>query len=70
MENKIFESDHRMSEAGSGGITWEQVRQMPVIRLYAGDVPKQKEYEGMIGLSLNRNDQKDPPGHFNFGPCQ
>ena len=30
---------------------------MPVMRLYAGDVPKQKEYEGLIGLSLSRNDQ-------------
>lgn len=38
-------------------ITWEQVKQMPVIRLYAGDVHKQKEYEGLIGLSLSRNDQ-------------
>jgi SAM-dependent methyltransferase/glycosyltransferase involved in cell wall biosynthesis len=37
--------------------TWQQVRQMPVIRLYAGDVPEQKEYEGVIGLSLGRNDQ-------------
>lgn len=40
----------------SQAITWEQVKQMPVIRLYAGDVPEQKEYEGLIGLSMSRND--------------
>ncbi len=28
---------------------------MPVIRLYSGDVPERKEYEGLIGLSLTRN---------------
>jgi len=40
----------------SQAITWEQIKQMPVIRLYAGDVPEQKEYEGLIGLSVSRND--------------
>ncbi|MHC4112538.1 MAG: glycosyltransferase family protein, partial [Planctomycetota bacterium] len=40
----------------SQNITWEQVKQMPAIRLYAGDVPAQKEYEGVVGLSLTHND--------------
>jgi tetratricopeptide (TPR) repeat protein len=42
--------------ATSQNITWEQIKQMPVTRLYAGDVPAQKEYEGVVGLSLTRND--------------
>jgi len=56
-ERQSSSSNDSTSKIGSEEITWEQVGRMPVIRLYAGDVPKQKEYEGLIGLSLSRNDQ-------------
>lgn len=38
---------------------WEQLKQMLVIRLYAGDIPQKyiREYGGMVGLSLKRNDE-------------
>jgi predicted SAM-dependent methyltransferase len=31
---------------------------MPIIRLYAGDIPDLREYDGLIGLSLTRNDSR------------
>ena len=45
-----------VESATSQNITWEQVKRMHVIRLYAGDVPAQKEYDQVVGLSLTRND--------------
>lgn len=50
------QGDHNVAGESSGNITWEQIRQRPVIRLYAGQVPKFKEYEGLIGLSLHGGD--------------
>ncbi len=60
-ETSLREQSQRLNDAAksttSQNITWEQIKQMPVIRLYAGDVPAQKEYEGVVGLSLTRNDR-------------
>jgi len=38
-------------------ITWEQIKQMPLIKLYAGDLPLREGYDGLIGLSPTKNDQ-------------
>ncbi|UCE39033.1 MAG: methyltransferase domain-containing protein, partial [Thermoplasmata archaeon] len=53
---QLLSSNDDTLKASFEGITWEQVRLMPVKRLYAGDIPERKEYEGLIGLSLIRND--------------
>jgi len=42
----------------SGHLTWDEVSRLPTIRLYAGDVPDMKEYDGLIGLSLTRSDSR------------
>lgn len=56
MDSKTFRPNYSIPCNNVEVITWEQVRRMPTIRLYAGDVPKMKEYDGMIGLSLTKND--------------
>ncbi len=47
MDNK---SDFKMS--------WEYISQLQIIKLYAGDIPDQSEYNGLIGLSLTNNDHR------------
>lgn len=59
-------SNYNATGASSGNITWGQIRQLLTVRLYAGQVPKLKEYEGLIGLSLHGKDHT----HIQHDLCQ
>jgi predicted SAM-dependent methyltransferase len=37
---------------------WQDILNLRSIRLYAGDIPDMKEYDGLIGLSLTQNNTK------------
>lgn len=37
---------------------WNDLEKLNCIRLYAGDVPSIKEYNGLIGLSLTQDDER------------
>jgi SAM-dependent methyltransferase len=39
-------------------LTWDDIRGLESVRLYAGDIPDRNEYEGLIGLSINVNDDR------------
>ena len=39
-------------------IDWEDLRHLHSVRLYAGDLPEKKEYDGLIGLSLSQSDHR------------
>jgi len=39
-------------------IDWENLQHLHLVRLYAGDIPEKKEYDGLIGLSLTRSDHR------------
>ncbi len=39
-------------------ISWDVLSTWSHIRLYAGDIPDMREYDGLIGLSLTRNDSR------------
>ena len=54
----IFESDNYSSSISKSKLSWEKVRNLPNLKLYAGDIPDYIEYEGVIGLSLTRNDYR------------
>jgi glycosyltransferase involved in cell wall biosynthesis/ADP-heptose:LPS heptosyltransferase/predicted SAM-dependent methyltransferase/MoaA/NifB/PqqE/SkfB family radical SAM enzyme len=57
MESTNLTSENYIPRDNIGVLSWEKVLRMPVVRLYAGDVPNEKEYEGLIGLSLTKNDE-------------
>jgi carbonic anhydrase/acetyltransferase-like protein (isoleucine patch superfamily)/MoaA/NifB/PqqE/SkfB family radical SAM enzyme/tetratricopeptide (TPR) repeat protein len=44
----------RQSENDTRALSWEALKAMPVLRLYAGDVPETSWYAGLIGLSLSQ----------------
>jgi len=46
------------STPANGVLTWDDVRELESIRLYAGDIPDRTEYKGLIGLSINVNDDR------------
>lgn len=46
------------SAPAAPGLTWEDVRRRPALRLYAGDVPALPCYDGWVGLSLERADAR------------
>jgi glycosyltransferase involved in cell wall biosynthesis/predicted SAM-dependent methyltransferase len=37
-------------------LKWEDIWDFSTIRLYAGDIPEKEEYEGLIGLSIEKTD--------------
>ena len=56
IDQKTLNQNRDVVRVFPGKITWGQIRQKENIRLYAGQVPKFKEYEGLIGLSIDRED--------------
>ena len=36
--------------------SWDDVKSLQNIKLYAGDIPEREEYKGLIGLSITKND--------------
>ncbi|MBZ0198999.1 MAG: methyltransferase domain-containing protein, partial [Ignavibacteriaceae bacterium] len=45
-------------EQNFAGCTWEQIQKLPELKLYAGDIPAREEYNGLIGLSITKNDSR------------
>ena len=39
-------------------LTWQDLGGIGHIRLYAGDIPDNVEYEGLIGLSITKGDER------------
>lgn len=50
--------DSDVSQANTRFLNWENIKQLTSIRLYAGDIPSKKEYNGLIGLSLYQNNNR------------
>lgn len=44
--------------SGDSRITWDKIKKLSPIRLYAGDIPDMREYDGLIGLSIAKNDER------------
>jgi len=49
--NNFFRSEEKH-------LKWEDIVNLSNLRLYAGDIPNMKEYEGWIGLSLTKSDAR------------
>ncbi len=52
--------DHNHTSTGNrqSPVTWNDILNKPCIKLYAGNIPNQKEYDSFTGLSLNRHDHR------------
>jgi radical SAM superfamily enzyme YgiQ (UPF0313 family)/SAM-dependent methyltransferase/predicted SAM-dependent methyltransferase len=51
-------TEHPQNPAVVEKLTWDIVARIPSIKFYAGDIPDQPEYAGLIGLSIAGNDTR------------